>query len=515
MRSIVALFVRSLRQDSRLLFSHLMRGGLVVMLVVILHSFISEPGFRFSAPGLRVFTAIIWVNFMFISVAAIGYFATSVTEEKEEDTLGLLRMAGVSPLALLLGKSVSRLWLALVLICVQFPFALLAITLGGVTLRQVTASYVALGAYTFFLSGLATLCSVASKRSMKAVVYMVVVSVALGFLPSLTDAVDDLVVYLEWPADRIESVEWFTAWVRRTSISARLQGVMTITFDEPIFEEHFIASVVAGLFFFIMAWLLFDFFADRHTDNSASGLGRSLKKKLRLTPGRVPGAAIVWKDFHFGTGGYWAWIMRAILLAAATAAFAFPQWYYYESLRIRDVAGLLVGLSLFFAFIEATIHSIRLLSDEHAAKTLPILAMMPWSAPRTIYSKLFGSLCGLAPWFVGLVVGISLYPDMLDDFLENLFRDPEGFFAFCFLVSLLGVFLHLNAFLASYVKWAAVPVSFGILLAFNMCCMFTLASGGSRDTVSAMLFILSAMGVAAMATLQLAIGQRFHDLKGQ
>ena len=65
------------------------------------------------------------------------------------------------------------------------------------------------------------------------------------------------------------------------------------------------------------------------------------------------------------------------------------------------------------------------------------------------------------------------------------------------------------------VKWAAVPVSFGILLAFNMCCMFTLASGGSRDTVSAMLFILSAMGVAAMATLQLAIGQRFHDLKGQ
>jgi ABC-type Na+ efflux pump permease subunit len=494
-----------------------MRGGLVVMLVVILYSFIREPGFQFSAPGRRVFTAIIWVNFMFISVAAIGYFATSVTEEKEEDTLGLLRMAGVSPLALLLGKSVSRLWLALVLICVQFPFALLAITLGGVTLRQVTASYVALGAYTFFLSGLATLCSVASKRSMKAVVYMVVASIALGFVPSVADAIDDLVVYLGWSPDRVENVEVLTAWVRRTSISARLQGVMTITFDEPVIEEHFIASVVAGLFFFGLAWLFFDFFADRHTDNSSGGLGRAIKKTLRLTPGRVPGPAIVWKDFHFGTGGYWAWIMRAVLLVAATAAFVFPQWFYndYDSLRTRDIAGWLVGLSLLFAFIEATIHSIRLLSDEHAAKTLPILAMMPWSASRTIYSKVFGALCGLAPWFVGLVAGVGLYPDMLDDFLENLFREPEGFFAFIFFVSLLGVFLHLNAFLASYVKWAAVPISFGILLAFNMCCIISFAPRGGRGTVSALFFILSAMGVAAMLVLQAAIGQRFHDLKGR
>ncbi|HBL47256.1 MAG TPA: hypothetical protein DDZ90_28105, partial [Planctomycetaceae bacterium] len=63
-------------------------------------------------------------------------------------------MAGVNPISLLLGKSLPRLVSALILLSIQFPFTLLAITLGGVTFTQVLATYATLGAFLIGLSNL-------------------------------------------------------------------------------------------------------------------------------------------------------------------------------------------------------------------------------------------------------------------------------------------------------------------------------------------------------------------------
>ena len=81
-----------------------------------------------------------------------GFFATAITEEKEEGTLGLLKMAGISRVSILLGKSTSRLITAILLFLVQLPFTLLAITLGGVTLGQIFAAYWALLAYMLLVA---------------------------------------------------------------------------------------------------------------------------------------------------------------------------------------------------------------------------------------------------------------------------------------------------------------------------------------------------------------------------
>ena len=80
-------------------------------------------------------------------------------------TLGLLRMAGIGPLALLSGKSIPRMFGAVLLLSSQFPFTLLAITLGGVTIHQVTATYYSLLSYTLLLANVALFCSVVSRRT--------------------------------------------------------------------------------------------------------------------------------------------------------------------------------------------------------------------------------------------------------------------------------------------------------------------------------------------------------------
>ena len=109
---------------------------------------------NYSAPGRDVFRYMCWVNFFLLNLAGVSFFSTVITEEKEEMTLGLLRMAGISPVGILLGKVTPRLLGVVLLLSVQLPFTILAITLGGVAINQILAAYVALLAFAVLMAGL-------------------------------------------------------------------------------------------------------------------------------------------------------------------------------------------------------------------------------------------------------------------------------------------------------------------------------------------------------------------------
>ena len=100
---------------------------------------ISPTGRRGEAAhrGWRCLQSLTWVNIWFITLVGVTYFSSAITEEKEERTLGLLRMADIGSGSILLGKWAPRVVGMLSLVAVQFPFTLLAITLGGVTQAQV------------------------------------------------------------------------------------------------------------------------------------------------------------------------------------------------------------------------------------------------------------------------------------------------------------------------------------------------------------------------------------------
>lgn len=108
----------------------------------------------YRCTGTELFSSIAWLNLLFITCAGAGYFSTAITEEKEEETLGLLQMAGLNHIGILLGKSTSRLIQVMLLLVVQFPFMLLAVTLGGVTTDQILAAYVSVLAFTVLLANL-------------------------------------------------------------------------------------------------------------------------------------------------------------------------------------------------------------------------------------------------------------------------------------------------------------------------------------------------------------------------
>src|SRR5260221_1184627 len=146
---LLALFIRSLREDGRLKFLYFARAGLVSVILLFLFITQRQMGWT-NAPGLRFFEVVVAVDLVFVILAGVGYFCSAISEEKEEMTLGLLRMTNLNPLSILLGKSTSRLCAAILLFAAQVPFTLLAITLGGISLRQVLAAYVAVGSFLVF-----------------------------------------------------------------------------------------------------------------------------------------------------------------------------------------------------------------------------------------------------------------------------------------------------------------------------------------------------------------------------
>ena len=161
----MALTVRSLRADNRAALTYVLRAGLGLFLLGSLAT--SQLGFS-SAPGLSFFSSIIVMDFFAISAIALVVFASAITEEREEGMLGLLKMTGLNPVSILLGKSLSRLTNGAFLLLAQLPFTLLAVTLGGVSPRQIFAAYAALFAYMVFVCGLGLLMSTLSASTRQA-----------------------------------------------------------------------------------------------------------------------------------------------------------------------------------------------------------------------------------------------------------------------------------------------------------------------------------------------------------
>jgi len=195
---VLALLERSLRVDSRAWGPHLARFTLMVAIVIAI-CYASATSSMFGAPGLRFFRSIAYLNLVFMTLMGIGFFSTAITEEKEEDTLGLMLMAGISPLGILLGKSVGRLIQALLLIAVQYPFTLLAVTLGGVTQDQVRSVYVAVFAYMVLLAGAGLLCSTLARRNRTASMRLMIVIAVYLALPSYCGSWMVATSLLPWP----------------------------------------------------------------------------------------------------------------------------------------------------------------------------------------------------------------------------------------------------------------------------------------------------------------------------
>lgn len=518
---LLTLFNRSIRLDARGVKGHAFRIAFALFIYFgLLNAYLTS--LAFGAPGLRFFTAICYLNLFFIALAGTSFFATAVTEEKEEGTLGLLKMAGMSRAAILLGKSTSRLLSSMLLLVIQLPFLLLAITLGGVLYGQVGAAAVALLSFLAFTANAALLFSVLCKRSGSAIAFTAITLLARFILPPLVLAGStSLAATGSLPVGVMTALQDFATWFSQTSPRDRLATIMLTGFAESPISAQVVFDLLGSVFCFTLAWLFFDRFTeDEKAGDPSRGMVFRRRGKLRwLSAGRVGRNPLFWKDFHFLAGGWSMLIVKSTIYSLIAVAIALL--YYYDAGGFtRGIPTFLDQVGSVFAVamavigvIELSVLASRVVHDEWQWKTLDSLLLLPRSIPKLAWSKLAGGLVGIVPTVLFICLAGLLSPSARDGIFEVVFT-PIGW------ASLLGlaVFLHVVALMSLFVKWGALPLAILVCLvasyALTPVLVLSVAFSAAFDSPQAAAIPMCGLLLGLIAVLHFLIAKRIEILGG-
>lgn len=475
---LFALFTRSLRELLRSKMSYWVLVAMVGVIFIFLLGAQSDAT-NSTAPGLGFLLNSLFVELTFVTLAAVSYFATAITEEKEEGTLGLLRMTNLDPLAILLGKSTSRLAAALLLLTATIPFTLLAITLGGVSARQIFASYLCVGAYLVLLANVALLASVVSPRG--AYSTLITSGVVLG-TPGLAALLGALPGWLA-KAPFAERIAGFTPIfthasevLQQVNPFRRLGAILTTGFSGSLVDDQFWWSLLLAAILLGVSWLLFDLATGDAPNWTTPRLTPAPTSRwARFGPGRAQlVSAPAWKDFHFLYGG---WIAH------------WAKWIVYSGLGVLILANGLLGAkgsligasqSVFwlmtgFLCLEICLIGGRILRSELREGTLDGLATLPLSMNHVALMKLNGARRSLGPaitWVIIAAVAVVLSTVVSGQNTGNGFLLFITLFMFGYVTSQAWLLAHLAAYFSLRLSWGALPISIAIVLLANIVGMF-------------------------------------------
>lgn len=547
---ISALLGRALQLDARKLWPHLFRLAFVGFIYFSLLG-AQLQALSFGAPGKNFLQSIVILNAVFITLAGVSFFSSAITEEKEENTLGLLQMANIGPMSVLLGKSTSRLIQAFMLLMVQFPFTLLSITLGGVTMQQVLAAYIALFAYLMGLANLALFWSVVCRRTGNAAGLTTLMLVIYFAAPSFAIELHAEALRRGWSSAvwYQGAALWMLEIISQWEIVRRLWEIMSTSFAtatvsaavQPTWKEYaefytkllfspqVVTNALFGLVCFILARAVYGPYT-RDVDQSTDSRGLVLRSSSNLrmfSTGRCWGNPLVWKDFHFLGGGYPGLLIKWFLYAGIFGVILLSD--YYGNINYRqgmihweaDVGIFAVTIGVFL-ILEISLFAARIFHDEVRMQTMSALLMLPRSIPYLGYSKAVGCLLGLTPGLFWLAVcamwaglnGWRVGPRQ--EYVLQLAYMPAAWGT----ILVISFFVHLTALLSLFVRWGALPLAIVVMILMTCACpIFPMMFGviqtvedlddPARIAASAVLILINVVG---SFVLQMMIGARLQEI---
>ena len=419
LRAIFALFIRSVREDLRAKFTPIAWSTLV--LVILFFIAVNQRQFaRSPAPGLQVFFIVMLVNLFGLVLAGLTAFCSAITEEKEDDTLGLLRMTNLSPVAILLGKGISRFVGGALLLLAQLPFSMLCVTLGGVSITHILKGYEVLLCTLFLLCNLGLLMSVVAKKTGIAIAFTLVVGVFIYFIGPA--------IYIwktgVFPSSVPPSGLWndFLGYLFANNPVLILGSMLFGAPGRlPVAANPLLSHAIAGTTFFLLAWALFGRFCSGTAD-TAPRKKRFAKSTNTLRMPRPGLRAIAWKDFWFFVGGRRGLIIRYI--GYGVIIFGLAGFMLFENSRTdaEDMGAMFVVLAGMCIGVELVLIGARIFGVERKMLTLSSLLTLPLPLGRIIRHKLIGALPSFIPGLTFVVIGMLLRPIFVDEFFIGISR---------------------------------------------------------------------------------------------
>lgn len=508
-RKTLALLLRALRVDARSIRPHLVRMGLLATILWLLYLAHASSSFS-GAPGLTLFTSLTWVNIWFIIVVGVAYFSSAITEEKEERTLGLLRMADIGSLSILLGKWMPRVVGMLSLIAVQFPFTLLAITLGGVTLAQVNAVYVALLLLLVWVGTYSLLFSVVCRNTGTACWVTFVVLFIRWVIPKLSLEAAAVSGSMGYGSPTLE----FIGRANEVSIFGLTNRALMTTFAEGPFPMQAAWWLGESAVLFLLSWVVFEpcTQGDVMSDVQPSLWTRWMSRKKRSIHRRAWTAAIAGKDFMLLGGGARGSLFRFAIYLGIVFAFLMVVTFFGGSVSYQDAGGTLLGFGFGFLTLDVVQSAAKVFRVELQDQTWSALMMLPRTMNGVAWSKIGGCAIGWWPSLLIIVLGGLLVPNVISSILEGIF-DPDIFFGVVYFLMQIVLFIELTVLTSITLTWAAWPLAaplsfFMVFLCNGLVLTCLAASSTASGGIQVVFFLLSGISLVVAIILYNRIGAR-------
>jgi ABC-type transport system involved in cytochrome c biogenesis permease component len=441
------------------------------------------------ASGLSLFHSQLLLTAFYLTINAIFGFSQAISEEKEDGTLGLLRLADISPLSILLGKTVSRIIDSGLMLGIQVPFTIVAITLGGVSHAQVFAAYMALTAYLWLLATMGIAMSVRQRTGSAAALWTTLLA-TLYILPP----------YLAMTSSM--KSPWIIDLYGRFSLPMRLTAITESAFDGTPWCLPVAVGFAGGTGFLIWSWWIFDRVV---IAPESAAQRRAVATPATLRSRRAWSNPLVWREFEFLTGGY-RWLTFRI--AAYLALLVFMGFIQDTIGHMFAWAALIGGL---FAVIDGTWTASRLFRDEIRERTWSSLLQTPHSTSRLALDKSRG-------WLIGMLPSIVM-PYLYIVTTTIVHENTNWELAVELLIGSLTVgvavfgYLHLLVLMSLHYGWKATPLT--LTITFTAGWIYVRSTFDWRIAVTGrcVIFVLTSCLLAAvMIGLQLLIVRRLRIL---
>lgn len=363
--------------DSRKGWFYVQRISMVIIVIFVM---IFMQKVNSSAKGLLFIRLINMWSIILLTFVCISVMGASVSEDKEYEILPLLMMTGISNSSYILAKFCSKYSHILLLTLMPIPPSIFAVTLGGVSLSQITASYLYILLWCLFCSSFSLWLSVLF--SSKKEVYIVA-----------TPAIILLMIFLSYlnlsPLSRIELI------FSNSSIS--ILDIKEILLVIPI-SIYFLYSSIKNLTYGVLFPITFlDEFVERR------------KNKFRKS---MTEAALVFRSNRFTSSNFIEHkdkILNPVRpLFGEGLANAEQSTVILFIFSLPFLIGFYVGWAFFGGVPLTWLRIIEVFSQEKENQTWSSLNTLPFSSAELLKLKLDSATPYFAPALITLILGAPL-----------------------------------------------------------------------------------------------------------
>ena len=542
-----AFLVRSIRQDSRLVSHHALRAMMAAMILYLYLMNYALFSTKNAAGGMFAGMVVVCC-YWFLTLVGSIHFSTAIVEEKEEQTLALLKMTGATAFSILAGKSLPRLLMALLFLSVVAPFLILSVTLGGVLPLGLVSAVLSIFCYAVMLSQIGLFAGVVCQTASRAFALTCVMWGALELLHWWYDVALGIVSSAFGRTELGALCQYFLedwlGWVPHCSLIANLNDTLLSFATLPpsglgvsvfatawellaeLIHVHMLFQLVMAAVFFLLSWLLFERCTSRAVEQ---GAGAAIATNTATTPrSRSWINAVAWKSWeHISGGRSWFWL-RALGTPVLVLVLCLAMGILGGTSEPEFFAIMMFNLGMVFFLINLARLGGRVFNQEIHEKTLAPLLMLPRSSGDTVASMLFGLfpavLAGGFCALVGLllVTATAIDKQDLSDLIDVLF---EPWFWHFF--SWVAVTVCAGLWMTTYLRYGGMMISAVLFwMVAPVCCstsfgfLFFLADAGGGSGTEALLqyglpVLLIVSECAFCVAILKAVVRRLEDLAAQ